>query len=84
MITNKTPICNNIYEKTNGKERGYGIITLEDIKKGEPILEFVGELLTHEQAMKREEYYTKMNNNCCYQLKLGYGACQNVIDTTLY
>ena len=84
MITNKTPICNNIYEKTNGKERGYGIITLEDIKKGEPILEFVGELLTHEQAMKREEYYTKMNINCCYQLKLGYGACQNVIDPTLY
>ena len=57
---------------------------MEDIKKGEPILEFVGELLTHEQAMKREEYYTKMNINCCYQLKLGYGACQNVIDPTLY
>jgi len=84
IISNETPICKNIYEKTNGKERGYGIVTLEDIKEGEPILEFVGELLSHDQATAREEYYAKIGIKCCYQMKLGYGEYVNVIDPTLY
>ena len=57
---------------------------MEDIKKDEPILEFVGELLSIEQAMAREEHYEKVGMTCCYQMKLGSGTQVNVIDTTLY
>ena len=84
LISSQTKICNNIYKKTKGKQRGHGIVAMEDIKKGEPILEFVGELLSSEQAMAREEYYEKAGMKCCYQMKLGSGNHVNVIDPTLY
>ena len=84
-ITSDTPICNRIRKATNGKEGGFGVICKQEIiKKGSPVLEYVGELLNHEQAEKREAYYSSKGIRCCYQLKLSPDPRADVVDGTLY
>ena len=46
--------------------KGKGLVTTRFIKRGEFICEYVGELLTREQAMEREEVYNKR------KLEMGY------------
>ena len=53
-------------------------------QKGSPVLEYVGELLNHEQAEKREAYYSSKGIRCCYQLKLSPDPEADVVDGTLY
>ena len=72
-ITSQTPICDAIFKATKGKQRGYGVIALEPIEQGEPVLEFVGELLSHEQAEAREKLYVELGIKCCYQMKTAPG-----------
>ena len=50
----------------NIRGKGKGVISTRFIKRGEFICEYVGELLTHEQAMEREDVYNKRG------LKVGY------------
>lgn len=83
-ITSQTPICDAIFKATKGKQRGYGVIALEPIEQGEPVLEFVGELLSHEQAEAREKLYVELGIKCCYQMKTAPGLKADIIDPTLY
>ena len=54
-ITSDTPICNRIRKATNRNQGGFGVICKQEIiKKGSPVLEYVGELLNQEQAEKRK------------------------------
>lgn len=84
VVTSNTPICKRIQKMTKGARRGYGLVAGDSIRCGAAILEFAGELLTHDQAGKREEFYAKEGIACCYQMKVNRGLCSHVIDPTLY
>jgi|EP00945_MAST-04E_sp_MAST-4E-sp1_P000164 hypothetical protein len=84
-ISTNTPICKRVAKATKGKVRGYGVICKQEvIKKGSPVLEYVGELLNHEQAEAREAFYASAGILCCYQLSLSLDPGADILDSTLY
>ena len=56
-VSNDTPICRRLRE--NGHDGGFGLVTRAAIAKGAPVLEYVGEILTPEDADRRanDEYF---------------------------
>ncbi|TMS33091.1 hypothetical protein L596_000867 [Steinernema carpocapsae] len=57
----------------------FGMFAVDPIKRGEPIIEYVGELVSEADADLREELYKKLGMNCTYMYQLG----PNVIDATI-
>jgi hypothetical protein len=78
-VTVDAPICQRLREKGLG-DGGYGVITTEAIAEGTPVVEYVGEVLTREQAEAREAWYVEKSFNCSYQLDCG----AHFIDPTLH
>jgi hypothetical protein len=78
-VTVNAPICQRLREKGYG-DGGYGVITTQEIAEGTPVLEYVGEVLTKEQAEAREAWYVKQSFKCSYQLDCG----AHFIDPTLH
>ena len=65
-------------EQSEGK--GRGVFSVKKFKRGEPICEYSGELITYKEAIKREEVYSKDQSIGCYMYyfkdkdeKLWYG-----------
>ncbi|GIY34584.1 histone-lysine N-methyltransferase Su(var)3-9 [Caerostris extrusa] len=67
-----------IFKTSNG--RGWGLKTLESIAKGQFVLEYLGEIITTEEAEKRD---LSCNNNVCtylFDLDFGMQNCKYTID----
>eukprot|EP00939_MAST-03C_sp_MAST-3C-sp1_P000913 g913.t1 len=93
-ISKDTKICKALRDA--GQRAGHGLVAAEPIGENVPVLEYVGELLTHKQARARELHYaaetSKFRNSsregspnaiesgCCYQLDVG----RYVIDATVF
>lgn len=54
-ISKDTKICEAL--RGAGHYAGFGLVAAEPIGTNEPVLEYVGEVLTHQQARLRERYY---------------------------
>ncbi|CAL1265237.1 unnamed protein product [Larinioides sclopetarius] len=52
------------------KDRGWGLKTLQDVKKGEFIIEYVGEIITHEEYRRRSGEMLANGNSNYYFLYL--------------
>ena len=48
------------------REKGRGVVTTRDFKKGEPLCEYAGELISDEEATIREANYNKKNISMSY------------------
>lgn len=44
-------------------KRGYGLLSCRDFKPGEPIVEYTGEIITHEELRHRRSNVYKVNSN---------------------
>ncbi|GIY85011.1 histone-lysine N-methyltransferase SUV39H2 [Caerostris darwini] len=67
-----------IFKTSNG--RGWGLKTLESIAKGQFVMEYLGEIITTEEAEKRD--LSCDNNGCTYLFDLDFGTqnCKYTID----
>ena len=82
VLTADTPISRNISKAAGIK--AWGLLTTREIARGQPVIEYVGEVLTSEQAAIREyECYQKRGFQNSYALHTGNHA-NHVIDTTLF
>ena len=80
IVTDDTPICRAL--RAAGLPAGVGLVAREPLRTGEAVVEYVGEVLTREQAEAREAWYQQQGYQCSYPLfteQHGY-----VIDATLY
>lgn len=58
------------------KDAGWGLFTGEAIGKDEFIIEYIGEMVTQEEAERRGAIYDKVNRrwvNALYWVKLDFG-----------
>ena len=78
-VSDDTPICRRLRQR--GLHGGFGVVALEPISAGAPVVEYVGEILTREQAAAREERYAARALPCSYALYAD--GCSYVIDPTL-
>jgi hypothetical protein len=79
-VTDDTPICNAL--RGAGLPPGVGLVAHEHIAAGAPVIEYVGEVLTREQAELREAWYRQRGLHCSYPLFTEMHGF--VIDATLY
>ena len=47
-VSDDTPICRRL--RARGLHGGFGLVALEPVAMGAPVVEYVGEILTREQA----------------------------------
>lgn len=40
--------------------KGFGLFALEDIKKGQFIIEYIGEVLEEEEYLRRKDFYAEV------------------------
>ncbi|KDN61888.1 hypothetical protein CSUB01_03181 [Colletotrichum sublineola] len=80
---------------TMGKSRlegcGYGLFTIEDIAKGDFVIEYTGEIITSDEGTRREARHALVDNWSCYKFSLlekegiwldaaRYGNCSRYIN----
>ena len=65
-VSDGTPICRRL--RACGLHGGYGLVALEPVAMGAPVVEYVGEILSREQASAREEHYAEQQLPCSYSL----------------
>uniref|UniRef100_F6YDS2 Histone-lysine N-methyltransferase n=1 Tax=Ciona intestinalis TaxID=7719 RepID=F6YDS2_CIOIN len=72
----------SIYRTSNGK--GWGVKTLQFIPKGTFVMEYVGEVITNDEAERRGKQYD--NNGITYLFDLDYYDSENplTVDATRY
>ena len=63
-------------------KKGRGVVTLRSYKKGEFVLEYVGELINNESAKHRETQYSLDTSKGCYMYYFKYKDKQYCIDAT--
>jgi SET domain-containing protein len=80
VVTDDTPICNAL--RSLGREAGLGLITTRPIRAGDAVVEYVGEVLTRDQAEARERWYAFEGYEASYPLFTEMHGF--VIDATLY
>ena len=78
VVSDATPICATLREA--GLPGGLGLLTLDPIEAGTPVIEYVGEVLTRAQAELRESAYARQGHRHSYPLFTE----RFVIDATLY
>ena len=78
-IRDDTFICDNLAK--HGNERGLGVTILKDIRKGQLVVEFVGELITTEQANIRDDFYQRIGRDQFFSLTI---TKNRAIDPTIY
>ena len=79
-VTDDTPVCNRL--RAAGLPPGLGLVAATPIAAGDAVVEYVGEVLTREQAEARERWYTESGLRCSYPLFTEMHGF--VIDATLY
>lgn len=52
--------------------KGRGIVTTQEFKKGEFVVEYVGELIDAPTARKRDALYSQDQNTGCYMYYFDY------------
>ena len=64
--------------------KGFGLFAVEDIKGGQFIIQYVGEVLEEEEYMRRKIYYQNAGQRHYYFMNIGNGevidACRKVWD----
>ena len=61
---------------------GYGVFAEQEFKKGDFIVEYTGDLITNEEAARREAEYETEDVGCFMYYFVHKGT--NVVSTTLY
>ena len=79
-VTDDTPICNRLRDA--GLPPGLGLVASDPISAGTHVIEYVGEVLTRDQAEEREAVYAARGLHCSYPLFTELHGF--VIDATLY
>ncbi|XP_022238933.1 histone-lysine N-methyltransferase SUV39H1-like isoform X2 [Limulus polyphemus] len=64
--------------------RGWGVKTLEKIKKGTFVMEYVGEVITSEEAEKRGQIYDSRGRTYLFDLDYNDGDCPFTVDAAHY
>ena len=63
---------------------GYGVFAVDDIKKGQFVLEYVGELVELEAAKVREREYSRLGQFYLHDVRGEDGQTSYVIDPMKY
>ena len=79
-VTDDTPVCSRL--RAAGLPAGLGLVAAAPIACGDAVVEYVGEILTREQAESREAWYAAREMRCSYSLFTEMHGF--VIDATLY
>ena len=53
--------------------KGFGLFTKEALKKGQLIIEYVGEVLDEDEYVRRKEYYASVGQRHYYFMNIGNG-----------
>ncbi|KAH9504797.1 hypothetical protein Btru_061971 [Bulinus truncatus] len=76
----KFPMC--IFRTENG--RGWGVKTLKCIKKGSFVVEYVGEVITNEEAENRGKYYDAVGHTYLFDLDFNESDALYTVDAGKY
>jgi len=71
-----------IFRTSNG--RGWGVKALHKIKKGTFVMEYVGEVITNEEAENRGKVYDAEGRTYLFDLDYNDGDCPFTVDAALY
>ncbi|XP_013788393.1 N-lysine methyltransferase KMT5A-like, partial [Limulus polyphemus] len=63
-------------------DKGRGLVTTKNIKQGEFVLEYCGDLICLEEAKKREKMYEKDDSVGCYMYYFSYKNNRYCVDAT--
>ena len=58
MINRGETVC-RLYVKSSGKETGSGVFALHKIFKGQLVCEYIGQIISRDEAKRREEVYRR-------------------------
>lgn len=72
----------SIFRTANG--RGWGVKTLQNIKAGSFVVEYVGEVITDVEAEKRGKYYDAVGRTYLFDLDYNDGDCPFTVDAGYY
>ncbi|XP_060071011.1 histone-lysine N-methyltransferase SUV39H1-like [Ylistrum balloti] len=76
----KCKLC--VFRTSNG--RGWGVKTMQKIKKGSFVVEYVGEVITNEEAERRGRYYDAVGRTYLFDLDYNDGDCPFTVDAGYY
>ncbi|XP_039291196.1 histone-lysine N-methyltransferase PR-Set7-like [Nilaparvata lugens] len=62
--------------------KGRGIVTTRSFNRGEFVVEYAGELITYEEAKKREQVYANDQNTGCYMYYFKHNNGRYCVDAT--
>lgn len=72
----------SIFRTANG--RGWGVKTLQKIKSGSFVVEYVGEVITDVEAENRGKYYDAVGRTYLFDLDYNDGDCPFTVDAGYY
>ncbi|KAL8594044.1 hypothetical protein ACOMHN_016423 [Nucella lapillus] len=76
QVGRKVKVC--IFRTSNG--RGWGVKTMQKIKKGTFVMEYVGEVITNEEAERRGKVYDAECRTYLFDLDYNDGDCPFTVD----
>ena len=81
MVHLTSLLCWLFLQKRAGP-KGFGLFAEQDIKAGQFLIEYIGEVLEEEEYMRRKEYYIEIGQRHYYFMNVGNGevidACRKV------
>lgn len=80
QLGRKCKLC--VFRTSNG--RGWGVKTLQKIKRGSFVVEYVGEVITNEEAERRGRYYDAVGRTYLFDLDYNDGDCPFTVDAGYY
>ncbi|PKK29112.1 histone-lysine N-methyltransferase SUV39H2 [Columba livia] len=80
IVQKGTPYSLCIFRTNNG--RGWGVKTLQEIKTNSFVMEYVGEVITSEEAERRGQLYDNQGNT--YLFDLDYDSDEFTVDAARY
>ncbi|KAL9853606.1 histone-lysine N-methyltransferase SUV39H2 [Geothlypis trichas] len=80
IVQKGTPYSLCIFRTNNG--RGWGVKTLQKIKTNSFVMEYVGEVITSEEAERRGQFYDNQGNT--YLFDLDYDSDEFTVDAARY
>lgn len=72
----------SVFRTSNG--RGWGVKTLQNIKRGSFVVEYVGEVITNEEAERRGKRYDAEGRTYLFDLDYNDGDCPFTVDAGYY
>lgn len=72
----------SVFRTSNG--RGWGVKTLQNIKRGSFVMEYVGEVITNEEAERRGKRYDAEGRTYLFDLDYNDGDCPFTVDAGYY